>query len=678
MPKVLIANRGERWTTVALYTSGDTSHATFADEAVHLASAAEYMLPERILNIALSTQCTHVHPGYGFLSESPALAHLLVDAPAPTIPITFIGPAESTLRIASDKFATRELARAHGVPVAPGALVSSASDVRAFARGAGVGYPVIIKALDGGGGRGIRLVASEEGVEEAFERCVGESPSRRVFVEKALAGPGWKHVEVQVVGDGNGEVVHLWERECSVQRRFQKVVEIAPSRLPRNVVDPVLAASVKLAKALKYRGLGTFEFLLNASTHEHIFLEINPRVQVEHTVTEEITGIDLVRTQLLLSLPSPPPLSSIIPLQHQPRGHAIQLRLTAEDASRNFALSPGRIHASGVRWPGGHGVRVDTWLTATPNNQDDERETEWEVGTEFDALLAKIIIHSATWEETTARALRALRELRVGTGGDNGGVKTNADVLAGVLAHPAWAKDGIDTTWLERNLEDVLRLGRGALERRSVKGLEPQRPSQAGQTSNASQADAAHPQGGITIQPGTSFQLSLSVPSPASAAGTDTFPTGRHTITLASLAHNTFPSHLSGTLSSSLSHHPAVHFDLARLATAASMADYELARPGDSAHVSAPLGGKIVELHPALLRADTAARSEEGQETEAKAVRVEEGETVAVLSAMKMETAVRAPRGGDVVRRGRGIEVGAIVGEGVLLCVLEKGLSSRL
>ncbi|KAI1798000.1 hypothetical protein LXA43DRAFT_2473 [Ganoderma leucocontextum] len=340
--KVLVANRGEiavricrsaaelGWKTVALYTEKDASHASYADEAIFLDSPARYMDAQHIADIARRTQCTHIHPGYGFLSESSDLASLFSPSPAYD-DITFVGPSVETLKIASDKMLSRELASSVGVPTALGTRVSSVADVHRFVKQFGRHpFPIVIKALDGGGGRGIRLVNAIEGVENAFQRCLGESPSKQIFVERALVGPGWKHVEVQVVGDSEGNVTHLWERECSVQRRFQKIVEMAPSTLPRTTVESLLDAALRMARKLRYVGLGTFEFLVNSQLQEWVFLEINPRIQVEHTVTEEILSVDLVHVQLRLSIPGTF-LADVLP-EHAssptpPNGHAIQLRL---------------------------------------------------------------------------------------------------------------------------------------------------------------------------------------------------------------------------------------------------------------------------------------------------------------------------------------------------------------
>ena len=212
--RILRSARELGWTTVAVYTEGDRSHAGFADEAVRLEDVADFMNPSAIAAIAHQTRSSHVHPGYGFLSENPALYDALLGC---TPPISFIGPSPETLRIASDKMLSRELATSLNINISPGTRAFSASDVLAFAQNEG--FPVMIKALDGGGGRGIRIVLKPEDVEEAFKRCLGESPSRQVFAEKALIGSGWNHVEIQLIGDGTGAVNHFWERECSVQRR---------------------------------------------------------------------------------------------------------------------------------------------------------------------------------------------------------------------------------------------------------------------------------------------------------------------------------------------------------------------------------------------------------------------------------------------------------------------------
>ncbi|KAF8906806.1 carboxylase:pyruvate/acetyl-coa/propionyl-CoA [Gymnopilus junonius] len=678
--KVLVANRGE----MTIYTEGDSSHATFADEAVKLESAADFLNVNIIVDVATSTQCTHLHPGYGFLSESPSLPLALERAGGS---IVFIGPSQSALRIASDKMLTRELGDSLGVRIAQGRRVTSVTDVLTFAaeQGPGRGYPVIIKALDGGGGRGIRIVEDENGVGEAFKRCLGESPSKQVFVEKALTGPGWKHIEVQVIGDGR-TVNHLWERECSVQRRFQKIVEIAPSRLPRSSIQPLLDASLKMARHLQYRGLGTFEFLFNSHSFEWVFLEINPRVQVEHTITEEITNIDLVRSQLLLFSSTNVTLSSISldrPLDI-PTSFAIQLRLTAEDPRKGYQLSPGLLRASDIFWPGGRGVRIDTWLTIGPNNPDDG-DVEWTVGTEFDSLLAKVIVTGASFEEATQKGLGALRQLRVGS---RGKVKTNVAVLAGTLAHLDWANGAVDTLWLERKAKDVLDLGEQALRPKPNLALKTRMSS-----SDASPSGAHAPAAGrnnVVLQPGSLFHLTLTPPASLSDQSSvrSESQSLKHTITLKSIAQNAFPDALSGTFISSFpsifSANPGsteVSFTLTQsTSVSVSTGHMELANPNDPQHVAAPMTGKIVEVHPAL--ADIlSSRLKPAQKSDSrtlqaalKSSRVRKGDPLLILSVMKMENVVAAPFDGVVGRVGNGVQVGAVMGEGMLICVLENDL----
>ncbi|KAF8190173.1 carboxylase:pyruvate/acetyl-coa/propionyl-CoA [Pholiota molesta] len=662
MQKLLVANRGEiairilrsaselGWTTVAVYIENDGSHASFANEAVKLESVAEFMDVKTIVDVAKRTKCTHIHPGYGFLSESPTLPIALAQVGS----ITFVGPSPEALQISSDKMLSRNLATSLGINIAPGVRVASAADVHAFAQT--VGYPVMIKALDGGGGRGIRVVDAEARVEEAFKRCLGESPSKQVFVERALTGPGWKHIEIQVIGDG-ATVNHLWERECSVQRRFQKIIEVAPSQLSRQMIQPIVDASLKLAAHLKYKGLGTFEYLFNVQSQDWVFLEINPRVQVEHTITEEISDVDLVRTQLLLFTPGTT-LSSLN-LKSQPSpptSYAIQLRLTAEDPSRAFQLSPGPIRASDISWPAGRGIRVDTWLGTGPYTHEALIDADWTVGTEFDSLLAKIIVRGRSFDEVTSKARRALHETKVG----NGTVKTNIAVLAGVIDHPDWVTSAIDTLWLERNISEVLELGNKATASALAHRKPRQNTSKVGTASSAST--------GTLLQPGTLFNLTLSPISPSSSSSpTPTLSptsTQKHTLTLNTIAENAFPSVLSGTLQTSFSPVP-LQFSLAQSTSAAVSSDaFEFADLNDPSQIASPMTGKIVELHPAFSAASGAIRK---------------GEVLLVLSVMKMENVVLAPFDGVVERTGKGIKVGVILGEGMLVCVVNgKMPASRL
>ncbi|KAF6744845.1 carboxylase:pyruvate/acetyl-coa/propionyl-CoA [Ephemerocybe angulata] len=657
-PKVLVANRGEiavrvlrsarelGWSTVAVYIDNDLSHAGYADEATRLESAADFLNVATIAGIASRTKCTHVHPGYGFLSEVPSLSQALASS---TPPIMFIGPSPDTLRIASDKMLSRELATSLEVPVALGERVYSAEDVHAFTHK--TQFPIMIKALDGGGGRGIRVVNRPEELDEAFKRCLGESPSKQVFVEKALTGAGWKHIEVQIIGDGTGAVNHSWERECSVQRRFQKIVETAPSRLSRTTVQPLIDASLTVARKLQYKGLGTFEYLINAQSGDWVFLEINPRVQVEHTITEEVMDLDLVRAQLLLFTPNTTlqSLSLAAPFP-APTSFAVQLRLTAEDPSKNFQLSPGIVRSAALTWPAGRGVRIDTWLSSHPSHHFES----WTVGTEFDSLLAKIIARGSSFEEMTQKARRALGELSIG-----GDVKTNVAVLAGVTDHQDWMTGSIDTLWLERSASQILDLGQLALGKSSAlhQGL-----GHADAATPTSAAGKAIGGGAMPIQPGSLFTLTL---SPSGSSADTHVPSAKHTLMLSSIRQNAFPEMLSGTLQTSLAPTP-LSFSLSQSTSASvSGSDLELADPNDLTHIAAPLTGKVVELHPALVAASTGSKEDNNRR------RVRRGEPLVILTVMKMENTVVAPRDGFVQRVGKGVRSGVVIGEGTLICVVE-------
>ncbi|KAG5638760.1 hypothetical protein H0H81_010382 [Sphagnurus paluster] len=566
-----------------------------------------------MVDIAQRFKCTHLHPGYGFLSESPSLAQALPES------VVFVGPSVETLRVASDKLLSRNLATSLGVKIAPGTRALSSDKVRAFVRFED--FPVIIKALDGGGGRGIRIVESEKDIEEAFNRCMGESLSHRIFVEKAFIGPSWKHIEVQIVGDGTGSVCHLWERECSVQRRH-----------------------------LNYRGLGTFEYLVNAETLDWVFLEINPRIQVEHTVTEEVLGIDLVRTQLRLFTPSIS-ISSLALPSSRPKGCAIQLRLTAEDPSRSFRLSTGILQHQDISWPLGPGIRVDTWLSSNPLFGGPS--PQWTIQTEFDSLLAKVIVSGATFEEASQRAMRAMRELRIGDS-----VSTNHSLLAGVVSHPDWFSGAIDTLWLERNVERVLGLGKSIVELApSAKLLKP-----SSETNHAA-VDRIESRN-TSLHPGALFHLTL---SPSS----DQTTSAKHSLTLSSISENGFPERLSGVLQTSLSPHPLA-FSLTQSTSATvSSSLFELANPNDARHIASPFTGRIVELHPALW-----ATQDEAAGKQKRLVR--KGESIVVLSIMKMETTVAAPHDGFVERLGKGVKVGVVLGDGMLICILGSSSTSKL
>lgn len=370
--RLLIANRGEIATriistareldieTYAIYTSGDETHAVRAAHAIQLESAATFMSIDELIEIIKQHQIDAVHPGYGFLSESEDFCKRVWDEAGAVV----VGPGWGILSNTGDKLKARQLAEACNVPISPALEkpTNKVEDVQQFA--AKVGYPIMVKAVDGGGGRGIRLIRNKEELASSVKRAVEESPSKSVFAEKA-AVDGFRHVEVQIIGDGTGNVTHLWERECSIQRRYQKVIEFAPSLVPnRSPIAKIIEAALKMARHISYFSLGTFEFLVHPTTQLYYFLEVNPRLQVEHTITEALSTTDIVKSQLLLSQGAS--LSSCgLPLTPRspstpPTAHSIQLRITAENTQSNWSLSIGKI--SSFNFPVGNGIRIDTHL----------------------------------------------------------------------------------------------------------------------------------------------------------------------------------------------------------------------------------------------------------------------------------------------------------------------------
>ncbi|KAI4751427.1 hypothetical protein E4T51_15343 [Aureobasidium sp. EXF-12344] len=398
--KLLIANRGEIAIrilqsvrelsyppeTYCIYTSNDSTHVTLGrpNHAIEIPSPAAYMDISYLIQLARDHGVDAIHPGYGFLSESAEFAQQMWKEANCIV----IGPGSNILETTADKLEAKKLAARYDVPVLEAMQQPSQNieEIGAFA--SKVGFPVMIKAADGGGGRGIRL------------RCIAESPSGKVFVEKA-AVDGFKHIEVQIVGDGKGGVKHVWERDCSMQRRFQKIVEIAPVVVTdRSTVVQVIAAAMRIAQGINYLGLGTFEFLVNVDKKEFYFLEINPRIQVEHTISESIAGIDLVHEQLLLAQ-GMTDRTADFPSTADPKPptkFSVQLRLCAEDPNMDFSLSTGKI--TEARFPSGNGIRVDTHIVRGAT-----------VGSDFDNLLAKIIVTADNqWLERNVQRLLGVGE----------------------------------------------------------------------------------------------------------------------------------------------------------------------------------------------------------------------------------------------------------------------------
>ncbi|MGW2718700.1 carboxyl transferase domain-containing protein [Streptomyces sp. NPDC001492] len=415
---VLVANRGEiavrvlraaseaGLRSVAVYAEGDDAHARLADEAVPL---DDYLDGGALLAAARTTGCDFLHPGYGFLSEDADFARRCADAG-----VTFVGPTPEVLAVFGDKARAREFAAEAGVPVLAGA------DGPDGARKLLAAGPVMIKAVGGGGGRGMRVVRLADELDEAWERCTSEAQQGfgrgELYAERLLEGA--RHIEVQVVGDATGAVTHLWDRDCSAQRRHQKVIEIAPApELPEDTRERILGAALRIAHAARCSSLVTFEFLLRGE--EFWFIEANPRLQVEHTVTEEVTGVDLVAAQLRLAAGATLEELGLAGPPAAPRGFAVQARVAAEGAGRITRFDQ----------PSGPGVRVDTAIRAGA-----------EVGVRYDPLLAKVVAHvpAGDAEAACARARRALGEFTVE------GVRTGIPLLREVLARPRfWAHTGV-------------------------------------------------------------------------------------------------------------------------------------------------------------------------------------------------------------------------------------------
>ncbi|HEY9235680.1 MAG TPA: biotin carboxylase N-terminal domain-containing protein [Phenylobacterium sp.] len=451
MKKLLIANRGEisiriartaaemGVETLAVYSSDDASalHVRTSDDAQVLSGAgpAAYLDGERILAIARERGCDAVHPGYGFLSENATFARA-----CETAGVTFVGPPPAALELFGDKGRARAQAAAHEVPILAGIEGgASLADARAFFRDLGPGGAVMIKAVAGGGGRGMRPVRAEAELTEAFERCASEAQAAfgdgSLYVEEFL--PRARHIEVQIVGDGQ-VVSHLWDRECSLQRQRQKVVEIAPaSTLAPELRERLFEAAVALGRAAGYRSLGTVEFLVDGE--RAVFIEANPRLQVEHTVTEEVTGLDLVRLQIEVargrSLADLGLTQAEVP---KPRGCAIQARVNLETMNPDGSAKPSGGVLSAYEPPSGPGVRVDGFGYAG-----------YRTGARFDSLLAKLIVHGPDLGAAAAKARRALSEFKIA------GAPTNIEFLQGLLAHPAALTGEVHTRFIEERVAEL-------------------------------------------------------------------------------------------------------------------------------------------------------------------------------------------------------------------------------
>ena len=430
--KVLVANRGEiairifrtlrelEIVPVAVYSEADRGslHVELADEGYLLGPGPpgeSYLVQERVIDAARRAGADAIHPGYGFLAENAAFARAVQDAG-----LTWIGPPPEAIEVMGSKVAARERMEAAGVPIIPGTTepVETTAEVRAL--GDELGWPIAIKASAGGGGKGLKVVRSAEEVDRAFEsaRREGEAyfSNPAVYVERYLDDP--RHVEVQVLADAHGGVIHLGERDCTIQRRHQKLVEETPSpAVSDELRERIGGIAVDAARAVGYRSAGTIEGLLSQDG-EYFFLEMNTRIQVEHTVTELVTGLDLVREQVLIAAGEPLWLSQDDVHLH---GHAIECRINAEDVGQSFLPAPGRI--TSYREPGGPGVRVDSGVEAGSVISD-----------LYDPMVAKLCVHDVDRERARLRMLRALEEFEIG------GVTTLVGFHRALLEHPCFAE----------------------------------------------------------------------------------------------------------------------------------------------------------------------------------------------------------------------------------------------
>lgn len=444
--KILIANRGEialrvmrtakrlGYETVAVYSTADTNtrHVREADQAVWIGESQpsqSYLRIDAIVEAAKASGADAVHPGYGFLAENADFAKACREAG-----LVFIGPSPGAIHAMGNKAGAKDIMQKAGVPCVPGYQGEDQSDAAMFAAAKRIGFPVMIKAVAGGGGRGMRLVADDGAFPDALRAARSEAQNAfgdpNVILERAIVQP--RHIEIQVFGDRHGNAIHLGERDCSVQRRHQKLIEEAPSP----AVSPELrtrmgATAVAAVKAISYEGAGTLEFLLDAAGN-YYFMEMNTRLQVEHPVTEAIVGLDLVELQLRLASGEP------LPLKQEDvsfSGHAIEVRLCAEDTAHNFMPQSGRM----LRWDGPPELRVE-----------DALESGSEIPPFYDSMIAKIISHGATRDEARRRLAMGLAQMTAL------GVTTNQSFLARCLDHPAFAAGQATTAFIDEHLADLL------------------------------------------------------------------------------------------------------------------------------------------------------------------------------------------------------------------------------
>ena len=663
--KLLIANRGEiasrvirsaralDITCVAVFSAPDAAapFVTQADEAVALAGATaeeSYLRGEAIIEAALRTGADAIHPGYGFLSENADFA-----AACAAAGLTFVGPPPAAIRAMGSKTSAKELMAAAGIPVLPGLTFADDDELPAelgeLAR-AGVGYPLLVKAAFGGGGRGMRVVTAPDGLAEAVAGARREAKSAfgngTVFLERLIQRP--RHIEVQIFADRAGQVVHLFERECSIQRRYQKIIEEAPSPAVSESLRAELgAAAVAAGKAIGYVGAGTVEFILDESG-EFFFLEVNTRLQVEHPVTELVTGLDLVALQIAVAEGKPLPASATSATLH---GHAIEARLYAEDAAAGYLPSTGMLHRFEI--PSLPGLRVDAGV-----------ESGGSVSVHYDPMLAKVIAHAATREQAARLLARALRDSRLH------GVVTNRDLLVGILREPEFLDGRIDTGYLTRHVPAALMAADPA--RDEVHAIAIALADQALRRDTAPVL-AAVPSGWRNV---ANAPPQVSYGPAAAAAGAPALTVAYRVMTGAAALRAEVS--VNGGAFRAVQLHACTP-DLVDLQLDGVRRVVRVERAGDARWADSALGASALTEQPRfpLAESQVAAGSliapmpgtvVRVQITAGDAVRA--GQVLLVVEAMKMEHSVRAPHDGTVAEVQ--VTAGQPVDQGVVLAVLEE------
>ena len=444
MNKILIANRGEiavriirackemNIKTVAVYSEADKDalHTRLADEAVCIGpapSARSYLNIKNIIESACITGADTIHPGFGFLSENAEFAKICEESN-----IKFIGPSSKVIDLLGNKSNSKELMKKAGVPVIPGSSGSIKGLKDAILIAEKIGYPVMIKAAAGGGGKGIRIVNNSSELETNYNIVKQEAKMSfnddEIYIEKFIKNP--RHVEIQILADEHGNIVHLGERDCSIQRKHQKIIEETPSTaIDEKLRNKMGMAAVKAAKVAGYTSCGTVEFLVDSDKNFY-FMEMNTRIQVEHPITEMRTGIDIVKEQIRIAAGEELKFKQ---KDIEFRGHAIECRINAENPSKNFMPCPGTIKE--INLPGGNGVRVDTAIY-----------NGYTIPSNYDSMIAKIIAHGATRNEAIAKMKRALEELVID------GVDTNRDFLFDIIKNPNFIRGSFDTSFIEKEI----------------------------------------------------------------------------------------------------------------------------------------------------------------------------------------------------------------------------------